>query len=126
MKKDYTASRHTNRKMNDETYALRRVVMGYIYEAKALLGDKFKRVDVRITDCSEACVMGTARMGGCIIWIPASTIKDPALVIRHVVFHELAHAVFNAEHNSRCPLMRPVIGNTTKAQQDKALVKIAA
>lgn len=115
---------HTNRKMNDDTYGLRRKVMGFIYEAKDLLGDKFKRIDIRITDCDRNA-MGTARMGDCMIWIPASTLTETDTTIRHVVFHEIAHAIFAAKHDNKCPLMAPVIQTTTRRTQDKALLKIA-
>lgn len=126
-RKNFKAPNHTNRDMNPETYALRRKVIGFVYEAKELLGDSFKRVDVRITDCSEPRTLGTAKMGDCIMWIPASTLsKKNDLAVRHVVFHELAHAIFAAEHNNKCPLMAPVINDTSRKQQDAALKKIAS
>lgn len=122
-RKSMNASQHTNRRMNDDVYKLRRKVMDCIYEAKKVV--ILPRIDVRITDCDDRHVLGTARMGDNIIWIPAETLTRSPLEIRHVVFHEICHAAFNTEHDSECPLMAPVISKTTKEQQDNALMKHA-
>jgi len=126
MRKNKQASTQTNRKMNDETYKLRRVVMGHIYEAKALV-PSLPRVDVRITDSKVARILGVARMSDNIVWIPASTLEGyTAAQVRHVVFHELLHAVFGIEHNNVCPLMNAVLIPTTPAQQDRIFKGYAA
>jgi len=116
--KSKTADRHRNRDMNDDTYKLRRIVMGFIYEAKKIA--KLPRIDVRITDCIQAGVLGTARIRDCIIWIPAATLNMKSSAIRHVVFHEICHAAFGTEHDNNCPLMSPVIRDTNIAEQNFA------
>jgi len=126
-RKSFKAPRHTNREMNDETYALRRKVMGFVYEAREVLGEAFKRVDIRITDCDREGRLGEAKMGDCIIWIPAATIEKAKrdLDIRHVVFHEIAHAIFAAPHNEGCMLMARVVRHTTRKMQNDALKTVA-
>ena len=124
----FTAKGYTNRAMNTECYTLRSVVMGFIYEAKESV--ILPRVDVRITD-KEAGeeALGMARMGHNIIWIEANTLKDYCPdAIRHIVFHELCHAVGSTPHMSTCKLMGPTIGNKkgshcTKEEAHKALRK---
>lgn len=114
---------HTNRPMNSGTYALRRAVMAYVYEAKRLLGGNMPRVDVRITDAHDSRVLGAAYMGGNSIFIPANTvIRDD---LRAVVFYELLHAVFSTSHVNKCPLMNPSVTNATHSQVTKCFLKYA-
>ena len=116
-RKNMNARGHTNRAMNDSTYTLRRRVLGHVYEAKKLTGGKMPRVDIRITDCTRERVLGQARMGDCVVWIPASSVGRADL--RHIVFHELLHAVYGLGHCEGCPLMASVIRETTREQQDE-------
>lgn len=116
-------STHTNRRMNNATYALRRAVMIYIYEAKSLLGGNMPRVDVRITDAHDSNVLGAAYMRGNSIFIPASTvIRDD---LRAIVFHELCHAVFGTEHVKGCPLMNPSVTKASHAEVTQLFLKYA-
>ena len=100
-----------NLKMNDEVYALRREVMGYLYEAKNLLrahGVQMPRVDVRITD-NTGSYGHAAGMGGMernIIWISTMCLNKWSKHVRLVVFHELLHAVLGVHHDEKCPLMK--------------------
>lgn len=101
-----------NLKMNDEVYALRREVMGYLYEAKNLLrshGVQMPRVEVRITDNtgSTGHAAGMGRMGGNVIWISTMCLNKWSKHVRLVVFHELLHAVLAIKHDEKCPLMKP-------------------
>lgn len=121
MRKKKTARGHINRHMNPEVYALRSRVMNIIYEAKGLAD--FGRIDVRITDCNREA-LGTARMGDHIVWIPASSVEREDL--RHIVFHEIVHAVKAQPHVPGCPLMDAFISDTTREQQDKAFQKYMA
>jgi len=110
--KNMTATKHNNRKMNQDTYKLRREVMSHIYAAKKLCAEinvALPRIDVRITDVKEGCerVLGTARLNDNIVWIPASTVARDDL--RQVVFHEILHACYGVEHDKHCPLMSPCI-----------------
>ncbi len=114
---------HTNRKMNDGTYALRRAVMGIVYEAKSLLGGNMPRVSVRITDAHDSRVLGKAYMGGNSIFIPANTvIRDD---LRAVVMHEILHAVYSTPHVNKCPLMNPSVMSATHSQVTKLFLKYA-
>ena len=106
-RKKVTIDGHTNRKMNDHTYALRRRVIELIYEAKRTID--FPRIDVRITDHVRHEVLGTARLRDCIIWIPAKTVLEGTDMLRHVVFHEIVHAVTGFRHDDNCPLMCAVV-----------------
>jgi len=116
--KNVITKRHTNRKMNPDTYKLRREVINIIYQAKNLLKGNMERVDVRITDCSDERVLGTARMNGKMIWIPASSVKESKLRLRHIVLHELLHTLYGIGHIEKCRLMSSTIKNTTTRQQD--------
>ena len=119
--KKKTISYHKNRRMNDKTYKLRSEVMKIIYEAKKLLDGDMPRIDIRITDCDRKKVLATARMKDCIVWIPVSTIENRREYLREVVYHELCHAIWGIEHDDKCPLMSPVIGEwpLTKRQCEK-------
>ena len=88
--------------MNDETYALRRSVMGIIYEAKKFV--TLPRVEVRIVETTP-CLMGYAKMGQNIIHIGAKYAKESGKCLEHVVLHEILHAVKSTKHDPKCPLM---------------------
>ena len=114
----HTTQKHKNRKMNSDTYSLRREVMAHVYEAKRLV-PSLPRVNVRITDLIDkhGTELGRATMGGpCTVWIPASTVAREDL--RHVVFHEILHAAYGVKHDSTCPLMAPRVSRTTEAVQN--------
>lgn len=113
-RKDMTSNRGTNKKMNPEVYKLRRQVMEYIYRAKHLLGGNMDRIDIRIIDLApehaKRGVVGTARMGQKIIWIPEDTLKEfEGDALHEIVFHELLHALWAVPHDKKCPLMSPII-----------------
>jgi len=109
--------------MNPATYALRRAVMQYVYEAKHLLGGNMPRVDVRITDAHDSNVLGAAYMKGNSIFIPANTVVRPDL--RDIVFHELCHAVFGTEHVNGCPLMNPSVMKASHKEVTQLFLKYA-
>jgi predicted metal-dependent hydrolase len=112
----------TNLKMNDSTYNLRRKVMGYIYEAREILVD-MPRVEVRIVE-NEGRVLGTATLGGVKhISICERTLGKSDDYIRTVVFHELAHTLFDAQHNESCPLMSSTIGSPLKKSECLELLR---
>lgn len=98
-----------NLKMSDSTYAKRREVMNYVYEAKNLLrshGIDMPRIDVRITDNSgHPHALGMARLKDNIVWVNENGLECRDL--RHVVFHEIVHAVTGFGHSDFCPLMAP-------------------
>ena len=92
--------------MNDEVYKLRRQVIELIYEAKRG-GVNLPRIAVRIGEqkAKHKNVLGIATMNGNQMWITKDAIDLGLDVLRNVVFHEIGHAVFNLEHNNKCPLM---------------------
>lgn len=120
------SSYHTNRIMSKETYKLRRQVMNLIYEAKGLFPE-MNRVEIRITDCDKKKVLGSARMGRKVIWIPARTIDCNGYeVLRHVVYHELCHALWGVEHDENCGLMHPIVNKPlSKYECQKIFLKYA-
>lgn len=103
-----TMTGHTNRKMNDETYKLRRRVIDQIYTIKRLIPD-LPRIQVRITDADDPHILGEAYLEGNAIFIPAKTTQMSSDRFLHVVLHELVHAVCGVGHDENCPLMQRYI-----------------
>jgi hypothetical protein len=101
-----------NKKMDDATFELRKQVMKVIYEARQVIGKQnFPRITVRITH-NNGSILGVARMGQNIIWIPEKLFKgENKLYLREVVYHELCHALWAINHNETCPLMRSSVGS---------------
>ena len=106
--------RTKNLKMDKRIYGLRREVMGYIYEAKEVV--EMPRITVRITDNHES-MLGCALMEKDVIWITERAIHEYDL--RSIVFHEIAHAVFGADHDEDCPLMKSSIKRTERLSKTK-------
>ncbi len=108
-----------NRQMNDDVYAMRRVVMGIIYECLKIKRD-LPRVEVRITT-KQGRVLGKATVNSS---APHVSVMDYVIksqdenLITHVVLHELCHTWFNLQHDEKCHLMRSVL--------DKPLTKTEA
>lgn len=123
MKKNTKSSYHTNKKMNDEVYKLRRQVIELIYEAKQVV--ELPRIEIRITDADRREVLGTARMNDCVVWITERAISDKSIDLRTVVYHEICHAVFGTEHDDKCPLMKPFHSKLTKKQCQTLIKKHA-
>ena len=126
-RKNVTTKNLKNLKMDSETYKLRRQVMKYIYEAKEVCD--LPRVDVRITD-NYKTVLGRGRFSRKIIWIPRKGLDDKRYDLRKIVYHELAHAAYNAPHDKSDRLMKPVYDyrkdkKLTKLQAQNALKKLA-
>lgn len=97
-----------NLSMDEKVYQLRRQVMNIIYEARELLDFTMPRIQIRITEAASAKhreTLGMASMGECEIWIPATTIDDGEKILRHVVYHELCHAIWGIDHDKNCKLM---------------------
>lgn len=127
-RKNTTVSTHTNLKMDNATFALRRQVIGHVRECKALLDGSLPRIEVRITESHREGILGTARMGDCVVWIPAKTVTGRfSEFLRQVVFHEVLHAAFAVSHSEDCPLMAPHITKKplTKEQCDNLFLKHA-
>ena len=95
-----------NFKMNNDVYKLRRQVIELIYEVKNG-GGKLPRISVRIGEqtAKHKNVLGCAKMNKNQMWITKDAIDLGSDTLRNVVFHEIAHAVFNVAHDEKCPLM---------------------
>jgi type III secretory pathway component EscV len=96
-----------NFRMNDEVYKLRRQVIDLIYEAKRG-GVNLPRIEVRVGEQSSAKhknVLGCAKMSNNQMWITKDAIDLGSDILRNIVFHEIAHAVYGTEHDESCPLM---------------------
>jgi len=99
-----------NKQMNNDTYALRRKVMNIVYEANNMIEGKLPRVQVRITEDGtgrQENALGVATVGRKEIWIADQSFKLSNNDLRHVVLHELCHALFGTRHSNSCPLMSP-------------------
>ena len=124
----FVSKNHINRQMNPETYKLRRAAIDYIYRAKNIFrqaGVEMPRIDIRITDLKDpkSDVLGTARLGAKVIWIPATTIGEMN-ILQQVVYHELLHAIYGIKHDENCPLMGSTVDDTlTPEQSDSLLLK---
>lgn len=108
-RKNYKTKGFKNNRMNDKTYAERRIVMDFIYQAKKLLrenGMDMARVDVRIATREDGeTAVGKARMRDNIIWMPSDYLNSRFTY--QVVLHELCHALWGIEHDNNCALMHP-------------------
>lgn len=110
-----------NKKMNDDTYKLRRAVIDFIYEAKRHV--ELPRIEVRITEPnkgSHSNVLGLAYLNANVIYIPTNLIKNGRLknYFREVVAHEIVHAVTGFRHDEKCPLMSPSIGQKPMSESE--------
>jgi hypothetical protein len=113
------------RKMNDETYALRRRAIDIIYELKAELRaiDKdLPRIEVRIVDTDPsvtACAY--AYLGQNIVHISTKWAKHgTAAEFYHIVLHEIVHAVTGFRHDNDCYLMHPHLPHNPKPEKSLA------
>jgi hypothetical protein len=96
----------TNKRMNDDTYKLRRKVIDIIYSLKKH-GVTLPRIEVRITHSHSTILgMGTMNDSQC-IWITEEAVNMAEDLLVHVVCHEIGHAVFKLKHDDNCPLMAP-------------------
>lgn len=116
-----------NYKMSEGVYKLRREVINLIYEAKNF-GINLPRINVRIGTATKGNenLLGLAQMQGAKnIWITDKAYKSTDY-LRHVVFHEIGHAVFKLEHKDTCPLMRAKLNKPcTKEEALKILKRYA-
>jgi len=120
--KNLTKSKnHTNHKMNNDTYALRRKVMDVIYSAKTIA--KLPRIDVRITNAVDANTLGSAYIKGNSIFITEKAIRRKDMTA--IVLHEILHAVFGQEHVDSCPLMDAVASDCSDVKAFQLFKKYA-
>ena len=111
-----------NFKMNKEVYKLRRQVIDLIYQAKNY-GINLPRINVRIGVPTKGNENTLGVGGGKSIWITEKAINKSADYLRHVVFHEIGHAVFNLPHNEKCPLMASTLSSPCTRTQALEILK---
>ena len=121
-----TRSRHLqNKRMDDATYQQRRKVLAWVYRAKDLLQTCLERdlprIDVRITERHHN-ILGVARMGDCVVWVPESTVEASKEVLAGTVLHEVLHAVLGQPHVPGCPLMGPTLSKASLATLERLFV----
>ncbi len=103
--------------MNKEVYALRRKVINIIYDLKKAV-PTLPRVEVRIGNhVNDKRVLGQGKMKECKIWITEKAVNMNPDELRHIVAHELGHAVLGLEHDDKCPLMRPTLAKVLDQKQ---------
>lgn len=121
----------SNKRMNEVVYAERRQVMNHIYKAKNLLranGIQMPRVEIRITevDRHQTSAVGLARMNGFVIWIPADALKRfTEAQVYQIVLHELCHALWGIDHDTKCKLMHPSMRKATVPTFEKIFLAYA-
>lgn len=115
--KNRTAFGAKMRKMDGDTYRLRRNVIDIIYDLKKVVD--LPRVEVRIVDLNNE-VCGYGYYGRNVIHIGAKYAKLGGDALYHIVLHEIVHAVTSFKHDENCHLMQSVIP-LGKFDNDKAL-----
>ena len=106
-----------NFKMNKDVYALRRKVINIIYDLKKAV-PTLPRVDVRIGNhVNDKRVLGQGKMKECKVWITEKAVNMNTDELRHIVAHELGHAVLGLEHDDKCPLMKPTLAKPLDQKQ---------
>ena len=110
--KNRTPKGYRLKKMNDNTYRLRRRVINIIYELnnflKAKKRDPLPRVEVRIIEehkCDRK-IGGYAYIGKNIIHIPERSVHLSHTTLLRIVIHEVLHGI-GFHHDENCHIMHP-------------------
>tara|TARA_Y100000004_G_C8864932_1_gene390717 strand:+ start:42 stop:479 length:438 start_codon:yes stop_codon:yes gene_type:complete len=113
-----------NYKMDKEVYKKRRQVIDLIYDAKNY-GIELPRIEVRIGKAKKGHehVLGVGRMSKRIIWITENALNRNTDYLRHVVYHEIGHAVFGLNHREDCPLMSSELDKPVTRKQALSILK---
>jgi hypothetical protein len=116
--------------MSEDLFVQRKRVMGMLYEAREVLGMDLPRIKVRIAEFESRkgeTVLGRCFLNQDYITISKDMTKWTDELLRLVVWHELAHAFFNAAHDLKCPLMHPSSPNIKPLRADlvKAFKRLA-
>jgi hypothetical protein len=97
---------HEVKKMDNDTYALRRRVMNVLYDIKNK-GIKIPRIEVRIVSDNPSGVCGYAYLNSNVVHIVEKWAKINEDELTHLVLHEVVHAVTGFAHDDECYLMHP-------------------
>ena len=118
------------RKMNDDTYRLRRNIMSIIYDANKIVkgynGSRLPRVEVRIvkqSKCETDRVYGYAYLGKNIIHIREDVAEKNSSSLYHTTYHELVHTLFNQGHDENCKLMKERGTRLNKKESEKIFLE---
>lgn len=114
--------------MTDKLFAHRRRVIAMLYEARDLLKMELPRIKVRIVDFENDRTLGLCFIDKDYITISQDLVNWNDTFLREIVWHELAHAYFNAKHDEKCILMRPtrsLDSQVSKARLARAFKKVA-
>jgi len=110
--KNKTKDGYRLKKMNDNTYKLRRSVINIIYELnnflKANKCKRLPRVEVRIIEehnCKRK-IGGYAYIGRNIIHIPEQSVGLSYEKLLRIVIHEVLHGL-GFHHDDKCHIMHP-------------------
>jgi len=107
--KNRTRSEFDMRRMDSETYQLRRNVINIIYDIKRM-GYDIPRIEVRIVQKREETnIMGYAYLNQNIVHIDQYWAGANKNRLVHLVLHEIVHAVTGFRHDDDCYLMNPII-----------------
>ena len=127
MRKKIKDSRIRNiNSMNDDLFIQRRRVINMLYEAKNHLASiiELPYITVRIADFNQENLLGLGFFIKNEIVISDKMKKWSDEYLRFVVYHELGHAYFNAQHNEQCILMKPVLNNNDKIGSKEDLLNV--
>lgn len=118
MKKVKDSRIKTIPKMSDDLFIQRRRVINMLYEVREYLKIELPYITVRIADFHKENLLGLG------FFIKNQIVISDQLkfwsdeYLRHVIYHELAHAYFNAPHNESCILMPSIIPKQIAAKAD--------
>lgn len=98
-----------NKTMDSDCYKLRRMVIDELYQFKTIV--KLPRIEVRICETSHNGILGVARLGTRQIWVPENCLKRSRAILRHVICHELGHAILKLGHDDNCIIMKPTVSD---------------
>lgn len=113
-KRNEKNGRSANKEMNNDTYALRRRVIDVIYEAKKHV--ELPRIEVRITSPDKEAAAWAYRSEN-IIYVTDRTINRNDGLLKHVVLHEIVHAVTGFVHDDKCILMASTYPKTVHSNE---------
>lgn len=114
-------------KMDDKLFIQRRRIIKMIYEVRNELKLELPYITVRIANFKQENLLGLGFFIKNQVVISDAVVNWSDEYLRHVVYHELAHAYFNAPHNEKCILMPAIIPKVLGSKTDllKALKTIA-
>lgn len=104
--------------MDDQLFIQRRRIINMLYEVRNELKIELPYITVRIADFKKENLLGLGffKKNQIVISDKVSQWSDDYL--RHIVYHELAHAYFNAPHDESCKLMPAIVPKNIGAKSE--------